>query len=58
MNIIFPALLEMLENGDKQALLGIKEVVAQKSGELLPYLIPKLINLFHWAIFKRLQLRR
>ncbi len=44
MNIIFPALLEMLENGDKQALLGIKEVVAQKSGELLPYLIPKLIK--------------
>jgi hypothetical protein len=44
MNIIFPALLHMLEEGDMQALLGIKEVVAQKSGDLLPYLIPKLIK--------------
>eukprot|EP00943_MAST-04B_sp_MAST-4B-sp1_P000328 g328.t1 len=44
MNIIFPSLLRMLENGDEQALLGIKEVVAQKSGDLLPYLIPKLIK--------------
>jgi HEAT repeat protein len=41
---IFPPLLKMLQEGDNRALLGIKEILSQKSADLLPYLIPKITS--------------
>ena len=41
---IFPVLLRMLEEGNDKALLGIREILSQKSADLLPYLIPKLTS--------------
>jgi hypothetical protein len=49
---IFPSLLRMLEAGDEMALNGIKEVLAQKSTDLLPYLIPKLTSPVPLGIFQ------